>query len=76
MALNPDDFEKRLSFIKVKVNQHLQAKKLDDKIFEMIEEAYQEALVAEGVVLSRFEQQRMLRDILGDVLEGVIKKAQ
>jgi hypothetical protein len=76
MFPNSDDFEKRLLFIKGKIDQHLQAKKLDDKIFEMIQDDYQAALVVEGVVLSRFEQQRMLRDLLGEVFERVIKKAQ
>jgi hypothetical protein len=76
MIPNSDDFEKRLLTIKSKINQRLQGKKLDQKIFEMIQDDYQEALVVEGVVLSRVEQNRMLRDLLGEVFERVIKKAQ
>lgn len=76
MIPNSDDFEKRLLTIKSKVNQRLQGKKLDQKIFEMIQDDYQEALVSEGVILSRFEQNRMLRDLLGEVFERVIQKVQ
>jgi hypothetical protein len=76
MIPNSDDFEKRRLFIKSKIDQHLQAKKLDQKVFEMIQDDYQAALVVEGVILSRVEQQRMLRDLLGEVFERVIQKAQ
>ncbi len=76
MIPNSDDFEKRRLSIKSKINQRLQGKKLDQKIFEMIQDDYQAALVVEGVILSRVEQNRMLRDLLGEVFERVVQKVQ
>ena len=54
--------------------QKVQSAKVNDHIFEIIQMAYEEALIRENVVLSRPERKRLLAQILKLVLEDMIKK--
>lgn len=45
-----------------------------DQIFQVVQKAYEEALNAENVVLSRPERQRLFAHILRAMLEDMIKK--
>jgi hypothetical protein len=54
--------------------QHVQYMRVDDKIFEVVKNAYEHALIRENVVLSRAERNRMLSQIMKMVLEDMIKK--
>jgi hypothetical protein len=54
--------------------QRVQSAKVSDQIFEVVQNAYEDALKAENIVLSRPERKRMLSQILKSVLEDMIKK--
>jgi len=54
--------------------QHVQQMNVNDQIFEVVKNAYEQALNRENVVLSRAERNRMLSQIMKMVLEDMIKK--
>lgn len=54
--------------LKERVQQHLNETSVKDKIFGVVKDAYSESLHAENIILSRTENNRLLRDILKDVL--------
>ncbi len=46
----------------------LQAAKINDQVFELVQAAYEKALSADNLVLSRAEKRRLLADVLKSVL--------
>ena len=54
--------------------QHVQLLMVNDKIFDVVKNAYEHALISENVVLSRAERDRMLSQIMKMVLEDILKK--
>jgi len=54
--------------------QHVQDMKVNDQIFEVVKNAYEQALIRENIVLSRAERMRMLSQIMKLVLEDMSKK--
>lgn len=54
--------------------QRLKSAKVDDQIFQVVQQAYEVALSEEGVVLSRPERKRLLSQILKQVLDDMRKK--
>jgi hypothetical protein len=60
--------------LKKRMLQRVQSFKVNDQIFEVVQVAYEDALKAENIVLSRPERKRMLSQILKSVLEDMIKK--
>ena len=54
--------------------QHVQLLLVNDKIFNVVKNAYEHALISENVVLSRAERDRMLSQIMKMVLEDILKK--
>lgn len=60
--------------LRKRVLQHVQYLNVNDRIFEVVKNAYEHALIAENVVLSRAERNRMLSQIMKMVLEDMIKK--
>ena len=54
--------------------QHVQLLRINDKIFAVVKNAYEHALISEDVVLSRAEKDRMLSQIMKMVLEEMLKK--
>lgn len=56
--------------------QHMQDLKINDQIFEVMAKAYDQALLQENVVLSSFELNRMLAQIMKMVLEDMLKKLE
>jgi len=54
--------------------QHVQDLKVNDKIFEVVKYAYEQALTRENMILSRAERNRMLSQIMKMVLEDMSKK--
>lgn len=60
--------------LKKRVLQRVQSFKVDDQIFEVVQVAYENALEAENIVLSRPERKRMFAQILKVVLEDMVKK--
>ncbi len=62
--------------VRRRVLWHLQAAKVDDHVFELVQAAFSGALAEEGLVLSQVEKRRLLADALKSVLEGMSKKLQ
>ncbi len=52
-----------------RVLARLQAANINDQLFELVQGAYENALSADGLVLSRVEKRRLLADVLKSVLE-------
>ena len=54
--------------------QHIQDLKVNDQIFDVLKNAYEQALARENVILSRPERNRMLSQIIKMVLEDMSQK--
>jgi hypothetical protein len=54
--------------------QHVQDLKVNDQIFDVVKNAYEQALARENVVLSRPERTRLLSQIMKMVLDDMSKK--
>jgi hypothetical protein len=54
--------------------QRVQSAKINDQIFEVVQKAYEDAMTAENIVLSRPERKRLFSQILRLVLDDMIKK--
>jgi hypothetical protein len=60
--------------LKKRMLQRVQAARVNDQIFQVVQKAYEDAIKQENIVLSRPERQRMFAQILKQVLDGMIKK--
>lgn len=60
--------------LKTRMLKRVQAARVHDQIFQVVQQAYENALGEENVVLSRPERQRMLSQILKQVLDDMVKK--
>jgi hypothetical protein len=60
--------------LRKRIFQHVQLLLVNDKIFDVVKNAYEHALISEEVVLSRAERDRMLSQIMKMVLEDILKK--
>lgn len=60
--------------LKKRMLQNVQAAKIDDQIFQVVQNAFENALQKENVVLSRPERKRLFAQILKSVLEDMVKK--
>jgi hypothetical protein len=54
--------------------QKVQASKVDDQIFQVVQNAFEAALGAENIVLSRPERKRLFSQILLTVLKDMVNK--
>jgi hypothetical protein len=54
--------------------QHVQDLKINDQIFEVVKNAYEQALSRENIVLSRPERMRLLSQIMKMVLDDMSQK--
>lgn len=72
---NPDP-ESLSSYVNLKKRmlQHVKSSKIDDQIFQVVQNSFEEALRHENVVLSRLERTRLFSQILKAVLEDMVKK--
>lgn len=66
--------ESLYSYLRKQTLQHVQATKVNDQIFQVVQKSFEEALRFENIVLSLPERKRLLSQILRAVLEGMIKK--
>lgn len=57
--------------LKERMFKKVKSAKVNDRIFEIVQSAYENALAEENVVLSRPERQRLLSQILKMVLEDM-----
>ena len=60
--------------LKKRMLQRLQSFKVNNKILEVLQVAYEDALKEEHVILSTPERKRMLSQISKSVLEDMLKK--
>ena len=60
--------------LKERMFKKVKSAKVNDRIFEIVQEAYENALKEENIVLSRPERKRLFSQILKLVLEDMIKK--
>ncbi len=60
--------------IKLRLQRRMQSEKTAEQLLEMVREAFKRAQVAEGIVMSRAEQNRMLRDVLDDMVSEILKR--
>ena len=56
--------------------QRVQYSMINDRIFEVVKNAYEHALIRENVILSRAERDRMLSQIMKMVLKDILEKLE
>ena len=73
---NPISFPQPGSFFELKkrVSQSMQSAKVDDRVFEIVQNLFDKTLKSEQIVLSRPEKDRLLRQILKSVLTDMLTK--
>lgn len=78
MMMNAGEMWKNGSYedVRGRVLRHLQAAKVNDRVFELVEAAFNGALAEDELVLSRVEKRRLLADVLRSVLEEMSKRLQ
>lgn len=64
------------SYVKLKerIFRKIQAAGINDQVFETVKRAYEQVLAKENVVLSRPERNRLLSQILKQVLKDMLEK--
>lgn len=75
--LNPFDPQqdpRSYTDLRKRMFQHIQYLKVYDQIFEVVKNAYEQALIRENVILSHSERMRLFSQILKMVLEDMLKK--
>ena len=60
--------------LKERMFKRVKSAEVADRIFEIVQAAYENALSEENIVLSRPERKRLLAQILSMVLEDMIQK--
>jgi hypothetical protein len=60
--------------IKSLVIQQMRADQFEDRVFTVIKQAYTGVINAHGIVLSRTENDRLLREVVKELLEEMLKK--
>ncbi len=57
-----------------RVLQRLHSARINDQVFELVQNAYDNALSVDNVVLSRVERRRLLAEVLRYVVEDISKR--
>jgi hypothetical protein len=72
----PDPNQYSYTHLKKRILQDIKAAKIDDQIFELVQKAYEAALKQGNVVvlLPGLEKQRLLAEIMNQVLSDMIQK--
>jgi len=60
--------------LKKRMLQNVQAVKIEDQIFQVVQNAFENAMQKENIVLSRPERKRLFAQILKSVLEEMARK--
>ena len=77
--LNPFGSEKipgSYTDLEKRVLQYVQQQQVNDEIFRVVQNAYEQALSKENIVLGRPERTRLFSQILKSVLEDMLKKLE
>ncbi len=72
MSHESDSLDSIRSSLKAKILQHLKHQKIDQKISELVQASYEEAMRTEKLVLSRVERDRLRQLVLKDFLAEII----
>ena len=70
---DPESFHSYVN-LKQRMISRVRAKNVYDQIFQIVQNAYEDALRSENVILSRAERKRLFAQILRLMLEDMIKK--
>ena len=70
---DPESFHSYVN-LKKRMFQLVQSAKVYDQIFQIVQNAYEDALKTENIILSRSEQKRMFSQILRLMLDDMLKK--
>jgi hypothetical protein len=73
MLPNSTDLHSSRRELKAGIHRRLQKDRINDRVFAVVQTAYDNALQEEGIVLSRTEQNRLLRDVLKEALRQMIQ---
>jgi uncharacterized membrane protein YheB (UPF0754 family) len=60
--------------LKERILQQVRSARVNDRIFKVVQNAYEEALAQENIILSRPERKRLLAQVLKQVLADMLKK--
>jgi hypothetical protein len=60
--------------LKTRMLQSVQSMKVNDQIFQVVQNAFENALNKENILLSRPERERLFAQTLKSVLEEMVKK--
>ena len=60
--------------LKKRMLQNVQAANVNDQIFQVVQNAFENAMQKENIVLSRPERKRLFAQILKSVLEEMVRK--
>lgn len=69
-----DPFDYSYVNLKKRMLQHVKSSKVDDQIFQVVQNSFENALRHENIALSRSERIRLFSQILKAVLEDMLKK--
>ena len=62
--------------LRARMRQAVQDAGVEDQIFTLVQGAFEQTLRAESIVLSQSERKRLLRDVLKDVLTGMLAEIE
>ena len=60
--------------LKERILQQVRSAGVSDRIFKVVQNAYEEALAQDNIILSRPEKKRLLAQVLKEVLDDMLKK--
>ena len=60
--------------IQTRLLKNINATRLNDEIFEIVQNAFEDALKKENILLARFEKKHLLAHIMKRVLTDMLKK--
>jgi hypothetical protein len=72
--LNSDDHSSSYFDLRRRLLQRLRSAKVKDQVLEVVQNAFEKALAADNLVLSRLERKRLLREVLKAVVEDMNKQ--
>jgi hypothetical protein len=76
MMFNPPDLSQPGAYfdLRNRVTQSLQSAKVDERVFEAVQQLFEQTLNSEHIVLARNEKDRLLRQIVRSILTDMLAK--
>jgi hypothetical protein len=60
--------------VKLRLLRRMEAEKSAEQVLNVMRAAFNRAMIAEGIVMSRAEQSLMLREVLDDLVTEILKR--